>query len=69
MVDICVLSVPKVAVGAVGVPVSVALLLFALEFTAVCIASNSSSISVPLTILLALPVVSASLAAKSVVLE
>ena len=66
---ICVELVAELAVGAVGVPVKAALLVSALLFTAVCMASNSSSISVPFTILFALPVDNASFAAKSVVFE
>ncbi len=63
------LFVEAEAVGAAGVPVKVALFISALVLTAVCIAANSSLISVPFTILLALPVLNESLAAKSVVFE
>jgi hypothetical protein len=68
VVAICVVDVPAEAVGAAGVPVNVGLDLSALEEIAPLMATSSSSISVPLTILEGLPVDSASLAAKSVVL-
>ena len=68
MVAICVLLVPAVAVGAVGVPVKVGLLVSALLAIAVAIAVYSTSISVPLMILPGLPVGSASLAVKLVAL-
>ncbi len=60
----CVTAV--VPVGNAGVPVNVGLARSALVATAVAILLNSVSISVPLTILPALPDASASLAAKSV---
>jgi hypothetical protein len=68
VVAICVLLVPAVAVGAVGVPVNVGLLVSALLAIAVAIAVYSTSISVPLIILLGLPVGKESLAVKLVAL-
>jgi len=68
VVAICVLLVPDAAVGAVGVPVNVGLLVSALLAIAVAIAVYSTSISVPLIILPALPVGRASLAVKFVAL-
>ncbi len=62
----CVVFVLEDAVGATGVPVKVGLLVSALEETAEAIAVNSVSISVPLTILPALPVGKVSLAVKLV---
>ena len=53
---ICVVLVPAEAVGANGVPVSVGLLLSALDDIAEAIAVNSASISVPLIIFAGLPV-------------
>jgi hypothetical protein len=66
VVATCVVLVSAVAVGAVGMPVRVALLALALVFTAVDILLNSSSNSVPLKVLRGLPVVKASLDAKLV---
>ena len=56
VVAICVVLVPAEAVGANGVPVSVGLLLSALDDIAEAIAVNSASISVPLIIFAGLPV-------------
>jgi len=53
---ICVVLVPAEAVGANGVPVSVGLLLSALDDMAEAIAVYSASISVPLIIFAGLPV-------------
>jgi hypothetical protein len=66
VVAICVLLAEEAAVGAAGVPVSVGLLKLALVATAVAMFVNSSSISVPLTVLRGLPVVKASFVAKFV---
>ena len=68
MATITVELVAAEAVGAAGVPVNVGLLTSALVLTAVWIAENSSSISVPLTVLSALPVGKASFDAKLVAL-
>jgi hypothetical protein len=57
---------PDAAVGAAGVPVNVGLDVSALDDMAEAIALNSSSISVPFTILPGLPVGSVSLVAKFV---
>jgi hypothetical protein len=62
----CVVFVVVAAVGAVGVPVNVGDAMSAFVATAISSASNSSSISVPLTIFAAFPVGKASLLAKSV---
>ena len=62
----CVLLVDVAAVGAVGVPVSAALLALALVAEAVAILLNSSSNSVPLKVLSGLPVTRASFDAKLV---
>lgn len=58
--------VPALAVGAVGVPVKPGLLMSALDAIALETAVSSMSISVPLTILPALPVGKPSLAVKLV---
>jgi len=60
--------VPAAAVGAAGVPVNVGLLMSALDAIALDTAVSSMSISVPLTILPALPVGKPSLAVKLVAL-
>ena len=65
----CVVFVPAAAVGAVGVPVNPALLISALDAIALEIAVSSMSISVPFTILPALPVGKESLAVKLVAFE
>jgi len=62
----CVLLVEVAGVGAAGVPVSVGLLVLALVAMAVAMFVNSSSISVPLTVLSGFPVVKASFVAKFV---
>jgi hypothetical protein len=62
------LRVPSDNVSNTVVPVSAALLAFALVADAVAMLLNSVSISVPLTILAALPEGSESFAAKFVVL-
>ena len=66
MVANCVVFVPAVAVGAVGVPVRFGLLLSALDAIALEIALSSVSISVPLTILPESPVGKLSFAVKFV---
>ena len=66
VVAICVLSVATSAVGAVGVPVNAGDAVSALDEIADAIALNSSSSSVPLTILPALPEGRVSLVAKLV---
>jgi hypothetical protein len=63
---ICVVFVPEDAVGANGVPVSVGLLLSALDDMAEAMAVYSASISVPLMTFAGLPVLRASLDAKLV---
>jgi hypothetical protein len=68
VVAICVLLVAEVAVGAAGIPVNVGALKLALVPMDVCMLENSSSISVPLTVLSALPVGKASFDAKLVAL-
>jgi hypothetical protein len=68
VVAICVLLVAVAAVGAAGIPVNVGALRLALVATDVCMLENSSSISVPLTVLSALPVGKASFDAKLVAL-
>jgi hypothetical protein len=66
VVAICVVLVPAEAVGANGVPVSVGLLLSALDDIAEAMAVYSASISVPLITFAGLPVLRASLDAKLV---
>jgi hypothetical protein len=66
VVAICVVFVPAVAVGAVGVPENAGLARLALDVIAEAIAVNSVSISVPLTILPELPEGNVSLAVKLV---
>ena len=62
------LFVAVAGVGAAGIPVNVGALRLALVATDVCMLENSSSISVPLTVLSALPVGKASFDAKLVAL-
>lgn len=66
---ICVVFVPAVAVGAVGVPNKSGLDVFALDEIAEAIAVNSVSSSVPLTIFPELPVGSVSFVVKFVDFE
>ena len=66
VVATCVVFVPALAVGAVGVPVKAGLLVSALDEIAEAIAVSSVSISAPLTILPELPVGRPSLAVKLV---
>jgi hypothetical protein len=68
VVATCVLFVAVAGVGAAGIPVNVGALKLDLVATAVAMFVNSSSISVPLTVLSALPVGKASFDAKLVAL-